>query len=49
MVSFVTQGSDEAAAVRATQDYCAEVVTVENDRYGFNHAQKRALPRGRSV
>ncbi|MDQ3898983.1 MAG: glycosyltransferase [Actinomycetota bacterium] len=43
LLSFVRPGEDHAAALRATREYCDEVVAVENDRYGLSGADKRRL------
>lgn len=43
VLAFVPPGEDQTAAISAARDYCDEVVTVENDRYGLSNRRKRAL------
>jgi glycosyltransferase involved in cell wall biosynthesis len=43
VLSLVGPGDDRAAAVRATRDYCDEVVAIENNRYALPGRRKRAL------
>jgi glycosyltransferase involved in cell wall biosynthesis len=46
VLSLDEPGADRDAAMRATREYCDEVMTVPNDRYGRNgvpHPSKRGL------
>src|SRR5688572_2833319 len=43
VLSFVEPHEDHTIALEATREYCAEVVTVENDYYGLSNAAKRRL------
>ena len=46
VLSLVEPGDEIADAVRATREYCAEVVTVDNPRYGLAGRGKRLLQLG---
>jgi sugar transferase (PEP-CTERM/EpsH1 system associated) len=45
LIAFTTPGEDTGAALRATRQYCTEVVTVENGRLdaALDRKQKRAM------
>lgn len=43
VLSLVEPGEEQAEFIRATRQYCAEVVPVENEHYGLPTSQKRAL------
>ena len=43
VLAFVQPGEEQTATIAAARDYCDEVVTVENDRYGLSNRRKRAL------
>ena len=43
ILSLVEPGVDHTDAVRATEEYCAEVVAVENRRFSWNPLLKRGL------
>ena len=44
LLAFTVPGEDAGAAIRATKEYCAEVVTVENDH--LDRALSGKLKRG---
>ncbi|HEU4793958.1 MAG TPA: glycosyltransferase family 4 protein [Nitrolancea sp.] len=43
VLAFVQPEEDQTAAIAAARDYCDEVVTVENERYGLSNRRKRVL------
>jgi glycosyltransferase involved in cell wall biosynthesis len=43
VLALVDPTEDQAAAVRATREYCGTVLTAPNDRYGLTVRRKRAL------
>lgn len=43
VLSLIQPGEDHTVYLSATRQYCDEVVTVENDRYGLSNAGKRSL------
>src|ERR687884_1184468 len=43
VLALTTPGEDHTASIRATREYCDEVVTVENNRSNLSVRQKRRL------